>query len=117
MSIGTRLFTWLHGHPVGRDAGGNQYYQEKRPRAGARVRRWVIYAGAAEASKVPPEWHSWLHHTTDAPLPELGRKPWQKPHVANPTGTIASYRPAGHDYSGGVRAATTGDYEAWTPGS
>lgn len=117
MTIGTRLFTWLHGQSVGHDAVGNVYYQQRRPRPGARTRRWVIYAGAPEASSVPPEWHSWLHHTTDAPLPELGRKIWQKPHVPNLTGSVGSYRPAGHDYSGGRRAAATGDYEAWTPGS
>ena len=77
----------------------------------------MIYAGAPEASEVPPEWHAWLHYTTDAPLPEQGRKPWQKPHIANATGTPAGYRPPGHDYSGGQRATATGDYEAWTPGS
>ena len=117
MTIGTRLFTWLKGLSVGQDSAGNRYYQEKRPRAGIRSRRWVIYAGAPEASTVPPEWHSWLHHTTDAPLASIGRKPWQKPHVPNLTGSVGGYRPAGHDYSGGRRAAATGDYEAWTPGS
>jgi NADH:ubiquinone oxidoreductase subunit len=117
MNIGTRINTWLHGRVVGRDAIGNVYYEDKRSRPAAPHRRWVMYAGAAEASKVPPEWHSWLHYTTDAPLPEKGKRPWQKPHVANATGTPASYRPPGHDYSGGKRAAATGDYESWTPGS
>ena len=50
-----------------------------------------------------------------APLPETGRKVWQKPHLANATGTPTSYRPPGHDYEGGHRARATGDYEAWTP--
>ncbi len=115
-TIGTRINTWLTGRLVGRDALGNTYYEQRRaPRDGRRVRRWVIYAGVPEASKVPPEWHSWLHYTTDMPLPEQGKRPWQKPHVPNLTGTPLSYRPAGHDYSGGVRARATGDYEAWTP--
>lgn len=117
MDLGTRLFTWLHGRSVGRDAAGNIYYEDRRPRPGVRSRRWVMYVGLADASKVPPEWHSWLHHITDAPLADLGRKPWQKPHVPNLTGAVGSYRPAGHDYSGGHRAAATGDYEAWSPGS
>jgi len=117
MNIGTRLFTLLKGRRVGADAAGNVYYTERRPRAGQRVRRWVDYAGPPDASAVPAEWHSWLHHTTDAPLPETGRRPWQKPHQANATGTAAGYRPPGHDYSGGHRAAASGDYEAWTPGS
>lgn len=114
MNIGTRLYTWLNGREVGRDATGNIYYEERRARPGTRQRRWVGYAGAPEASTVPPEWHPWLHYTVDAPLTGPARA-WQKPHRANPTGTAAGYRPAGHDYEGGRRAAATGDYEAWSP--
>ncbi len=118
MSILQRLFTYFHGRPVGRDAVGNRYYQEKAPRApGLRQRRWVMYPGVIEASTIPPEWHAWLHYTTDAPIPEKVRKAWQKPHEPNLTGTVAGYRPPGSDYRGGNRPTSTGDYEAWTPGS
>ena len=117
MDIVTRLHTWLHGRQVGRDADGNVYYEDKRGHAGPRRRRWVIYAGAAEASLVPPEWHAWLHYTVDAPLEVSHRRPWQQPHRPNATGTALGYRPRGHDYQGGRRAAATGDYEAWTPDS
>ena len=116
-TIGTRLFTWLHGREVGTDEAGNRYYEERRVRAGARSRRWVMYAGEAEASAVPPEWHGWLHHTTLDPIPLSARRPWQLPHQPNLTGTPESYRPPGHDYRGGNRAPATGDYESWTPGS
>ena len=115
MTIGTRIFTWMNGREIGRDAAGNIYYEDKRARAGARPRRWVIYAGPAEASVVPPEWHAWLHYTTDAPITLPRPLPWLKPHRPNLTGTPQSYRPPGHDYQGGHRAASTGDYEAWTP--
>ena len=117
MNIGTRLFTLLHGRLVGRDAAGNRYYQERRPRRGVRARRWVAYSGPPDASAVPPEWHAWLHYTTDAPLPEGPQRPWQRPHLPNLTGTPEAYRPPGHDYEGGRRARATGDYEAWTPGA
>jgi NADH:ubiquinone oxidoreductase subunit len=117
MNIGTWLYTKLKGRTVGSDAMGNVYYEEKQPRPGSRrTRRWVMYAGPPEASVVPPEWHAWLHYTTEAPLPQTGRKVWQKPHLPNATGTAQSYRPPGHDYEGGHRARATGDYEAWTPG-
>jgi len=117
MNLGTLIFTRLRGRQVGTDAAGNRYYEEKRLRSHAlRARRWVLYAGAPDASLVPPEWHAWLHYTTDAPLPDTGRRPWQKPHLPNVTGTPLSYRPPGHDYEGGQRARATGDYEAWTPG-
>ena len=117
MNLGTWLFTKLKGRRVGVDTIGNVYYAERRSRPGRRLRRWVAYAGQAEASSVPPEWHAWLHYTTDEPLVERPRRPWEKPHLPNLTGTAASYRPPGHDYRGGTRDRATGDYEAWTPGS
>ena len=117
MTIGTRLFTYFRGRLVGSDPDGNRYFEEKRARRGVRMRRWVMYEGEAEASKVPAEWHSWLHFTTDEPLPMSARQPWQLPHQPNLTGTPAGYRPPGHDYSGGQRPKATGDYESWTPGS
>jgi NADH:ubiquinone oxidoreductase subunit len=121
-NIGTRLFTWLRGDLVGRDGQGNRYYRAK---GGGRThkdslrheQRWVIYDGEVEASRVPPEWHAWLHHTTDTIPPEGGpaRRPWQKDHQANKTGTVEAYRPPGHTLKGGKRAPATGDYEPWTP--
>ncbi len=120
MDMVTRIKTWLHGREIGRDGVGNVYYEDKRKRdsggIGAPKRRWVVYAGAPEASSVPPEWHAWLHYTVDEPLKVVARA-WIKPHQANATGTEAGYRPAGHDYQGGARARASGDYEAWTPGS
>jgi NADH:ubiquinone oxidoreductase subunit len=118
MTIGTRLFTYFYGLPIGQDGDGNRYYEERVLRPGRlRKRRWVMYAGVKEATAVPAEWHSWLHYTTDTPISDANRRPWQKPHLPNLTGTPFSYRPPGHDYEGGKRAASTGDYEAWTPGS
>ncbi len=121
MSIGTRLYTWLRGELVGADAFGNRYYRERdgvRRDVGGldRQRRWVIYRGEPEASKVPPEWHAWLHHTTDEPpLGARPRRPWLKEHVPNLTGTPYAYRPPGHEFRGGQRAKATGDYEPWRP--
>ena len=118
MHTNTRLFTWLHGKRVGTDAGGNIYYEERHGRPGMRRLRWVVYRnGPVEASRVPAEWHAWLHYTVDAPLLDQPKYPWQKPHQPNLTGTPDAYRPAGHDYRGGQRAAASSDYEAWTPGS
>jgi len=114
-TVGTRLFTWAKGRLVGIDQQGNRYYVERRPRPGSRARRWVIYRGAPEASKVPPEWHSWLHYTTEAALAPSPEKPWVAPHMANPTGSDAAWVPPGHDFRGGQRSRATGDYEAWRP--
>lgn len=120
--LGTRIYTWLRGVPVGSDGAGNRYYREKgggnvHPDSLRKERRWVIYNGEIEASRVPAEWQAWLHHTTDEIPPEGGppRWPWQKDHQPNQTGTAQAYRPPGHTLKGGRRAPATGDYEAWTP--
>lgn len=115
-TFGTRL--GLRGKVrVGSDALGNHYYEGGRDPNGI-TRRWVIYNGPNDASRVPPEWFGWLHHQVDA-LPDAALPPpraWQKPAVPNLTGTEAAYRPAGALERGGQRAGATGDYEAWTPG-
>ncbi len=109
---------WTGARLVGTDQHGNRYYEAK-PRPGySFTRRTVRYKGAPEASLVPPEWHGWLHHQSDA-LPDVQsspyRKPWMKPHQPNMTGTTGAYRPPGHVLAGGQRDRATGDYEAWTP--
>jgi NADH:ubiquinone oxidoreductase subunit len=103
------------GSFIGRDSLGNQYFERPGRPGTTRRRRWVVYAGPDDASVIGPEWHAWLHHLTDKPLPAPTGKPWIKPHQPNLTGTPASYRPPGHDYEGGRRAAASADYEAWTP--
>jgi len=116
-NLWTRIFTGLHGKFVATDSFGNRYYHERSRPKDRRRRRWVIYKGEVEATRVPPEWHAWLHYTLDEPplgggVPHAG---WQKPHRANPTGTDAAYRPPGHLQAGGRRDPATGDYEPWRP--
>ncbi len=115
-TIGTRLFSARKGSEVGTDELGNVYFQGGIDVHG-NPRRWVIYAGANDASRVTPEWHGWLHNThhetPDKALPPP--RPWQAPAKPNMTGTNEAYRPAGSLEAGGKRAAATGDYEAWSP--
>ena len=117
MSLGTWIYTMLNGDLVGTDEFGNNYYRGKGKKLHGRERRWVVYQGRPEASKVPAEWHAWLHHTVQEPLTEEASKsrPWQQPHIPNLTGTANAYRPSGHEFKGGQRDAATGDYEAWSP--
>ncbi len=115
--IGTWIESSLTGVLVGQDKAGNRYFRAKRTKQGLRERRWVLYLGEPDASLVPPEWHGWLHHNSDAPLPENSpyHKAWVKPHLPNLTGTSWAYRPPGHTLSGGKRDKATGDYVAWKP--
>lgn len=116
-TVGTLVNSGLTGEHVGSDAQGNRYYRSKKKREGTRERRWVIYDGPNDASRVPAEWHGWLHHSYDE-VPESHLPPpriWEAEHTPNATGTPAAYRPSGALEQGGKRASATGDYEAWSP--
>ena len=122
INLGTRLYTWLKGEEVGRDRFGNRYYRERNggkvhPDSLRRERRWVIYEGEVEASRVPPEWHAWRHHTIGDPPDEnsVQKRPWQKEPRQTLPGTDQAYRPPGSVLKGGNRSKATGDYEAWSP--
>jgi len=109
-TLGTRLFTWRRGIKVGEDEHGNVYYRNAKD-----SRRWVIYAGEPDATKVSADWHGWLHHTFDNNPADhaLKHKAWEKPRVENATGTDAAYVPAGS-----LRQSTPAvqeDYQAWQP--
>jgi NADH:ubiquinone oxidoreductase subunit len=116
-TIGARFDIGRRAVKVGSDDQGNTYYEERRPSLEGRKRRYVIYKGYADASKVPADWHGWLHHTFDKPPTQdpLPTKGWEKPHQANLTGTLGAYRPKGSLAEGGERAPSSGDYEAWKP--
>ncbi|KEO60445.1 NADH:ubiquinone oxidoreductase subunit NDUFA12 [Thioclava indica] len=109
-TLGTQLFTARKGVKVGEDAQGNIYYHSRDDK-----KRWVIYNGVIEASRIPPDWHGWMHFTYDEPPTEqpFAHKVWEKPHQENHTGTAAAYVPPGS-----IRLAQPverRDYEAWQP--
>ena len=107
---GTQLFTWRKGVRVGADDQGNVFYRTKDD-----SRRWVIFNGAIEASKVSPDWHGWLHRTWNEPPTDrpMVHKPWEKPHQENLTGSAMAYAPTGSIRRSEPSARA--DYEAWTP--
>ncbi|MAS85488.1 MAG: NADH:ubiquinone oxidoreductase subunit NDUFA12 [Erythrobacteraceae bacterium] len=117
-TIGTSIFTSRNGEHVGTDAAGNRYYRSKKVKDGQRERRWVIYEGANDASKVPAEWHGWLHGSGEdvpesfLPAPRI----WEADYTPNATGSAGAYLPSGALQRGGRRARASGDYEAWSPG-
>ena len=126
MSVFKQLFVWwqdatpgtyhtpgFSGRLVGTDQFKNRYYQNRDGK-----RRWVIYAGTVEASRVPPEWHGWLHHTFVNPPtiePPKVKSMGDGRINLNLTGTSAAYHPDGSLWKEGKRPAATGDYEAWQP--
>lgn len=91
---------------IGFDDFGNQYFQNS---AG---KRFVVYKGMVEASKIPAEWHGWMHYSTNvAPINiNTHRYHWQKPHLPNLTGTKNAYSPKDSSVKN-----TNAQYQAWQP--
>ncbi len=109
-TLNTQWWTARHGVRVGEDDEGNVFYRTKDD-----SKRWVIFNGEIEASRISPEWHGWLHRTWDEPPTEkpLPHKAWEKPHQENLTGTAMAYAPAGSLRQ--AQPADRSDYEAWSP--
>lgn len=109
-TLNTRVWTRLYGEKVGEDDQGNIYYQTQGGK-----RRWVIYNGESEASRIGADWHGWLHFTYDEPptVKPMRHTKWEKPHRPNETGTAEAYRPAGSLYF--ADPLPRRDYDAWRP--
>jgi len=114
-TISTMLYTRLFGQNIGQDEFGNKYFMSKT-RAN-KQRRWVIYNGYADSSKVPAKWHSWLHGVVDEIPSEQERsdKKWMKSHLPNLTGSDSAYRPPGSLSKKIVNDEQKGNYESWSP--
>lgn len=109
-TLSMQIFTARKGVKVGEDAEGNRYYQTRDGK-----RRWVVFNGECQASRIPPDWHGWIHFTWDEPPSQapLSHKAWELPHIENQTGLATAYAPAGS-----IRRAAPldrRDYEAWQP--
>lgn len=121
-TLGTSLTLWQRrARRVGTDVQGNIYFEEaaKPSFSDGRRRRWVVYHGVAEASRVPPDWHGWLHHTFDAPptTEPLPAPKFELPYLPNMTGTALAYRPKGSLARAAEGAKIDDSYEAWSPES
>ena len=102
-TLGTRITIFLFGKFVGKDNFGNKYYQTKKGK------RFIIYNGEVDASKIPNEWYSWMHFTPNKieNTNELKKFDWQKPHQPNLTGSNEAYSPKGNT------EATKKKYKSW----
>jgi NADH:ubiquinone oxidoreductase subunit len=86
------------GKFVGKDENENSYYESSKGK------RWVEYSGVSEPTKVPPEWHIWLHYT-DNTVP-INNKRRKVKHIPNLTGTKDAYYP---------NQKVNNYYESWNP--
>ena len=117
MILGTKVFTWLFGNFVGSDELGNKYYCNSKNFKSESAKRWVMFNGEIEASRIPPHWHAWLHKTINVPPIDYSHKyKWQKDHHPNKTGTLQAYFPDSHPLSKSYDLKKVKkDYEKWKP--
>tara|TARA_B100001109_G_scaffold188103_1_gene154670 strand:- start:192 stop:563 length:372 start_codon:yes stop_codon:yes gene_type:complete len=109
-TLGVRLWTYLNGRLVAEDENKNRYYSNKNG-----TRRWVVYSGEIDASKVTPEWNNWLRFTSDnIPTENNPRHAWQQDHMPNQTGTINAYSPKSSSFNR-KKSDRDLEYEKWNP--
>ena len=117
MSFGTKLYTWFYGKLVGSDNFGNKYYTNSNNSSDLNSKRWVIFYGEIEASKIPAHWHAWLHKSIDIPpIKYTPKYSWQKDHKQNMTGTVDAHFPSSNPLSKNYKSDhIKADYESWSP--
>ena len=107
-TIGTFIYTLFKGKFVGEDEFGNKYYLSSNGK------RWVIYKSTIESTKIPPEWHLWIHSSSrKKPLDNSAKFKWQTEHKENLTGSEKAYKPEGSLDSNSKKNVKK--YEIWNP--
>ena len=107
-TVGTFIYTLLTGKFIGSDQFGNKYYSNSKGK------RWVIYKNNVEASKIPPEWHLWIHYLTkNKPSDKINSFSWQKKYEENLTGTKRAHKPEGSLVLDSKKNMKR--YETWKP--
>lgn len=107
MDFINKFFIKFSCKKVGNDEFGNDYYLNEKS-----GKRFVIYNGIVEPSKIPAEWHGWMHYNDEMPPVNINthRFAWQKIHLPNLTGTKNAYSPKNSEVK-----KTNSEYEAWKP--
>ncbi len=112
-TVGTKLYSFLNGKKVGEDYLGNFYYESKDQK-----NRWCIYSDQSEASRISPEWNSWLRFTSNTlPAGNNLKFEWQKRFDGNKTGLDSAYKPSMKrvDPLNEDLENYHSDYKAWKP--
>lgn len=109
MSFIDKYFVRFFSKKIGEDKWGNKYYLGIKRDYLGRNKRYVIYNGMAETTKVPPMWHAWLHYMIEDIPDKIEEHKWQKGYVPNLSGTNYAYDPAES------KAKKVNLYKAWRP--
>ena len=110
MDIINKILIKVFCTKIGSDEFGNQYFESKKNK------RYIIYNGISEPSKIPAKWHRWIHYTTNNPPNNTKTHLWQKIHLPNLTGTNFAYSPLDNKIKKDkVRKKVSSDYQSWKP--
>ena len=112
-TVGTKLHTFFKGIKVGEDYLGNSYFESKD-----KTNRWCIYSNQSEASRISPEWNSWLRFITNTvPKGKNITYEWQKRFGGNTTGLEGAYKPSAVKLGQSKEDLENyqSDYKAWKP--
>lgn len=82
---------------IGEDEYKNRYFESKHKDYLGRTKRFCIFHGIVEASKIPADWHAWMHHTTNSPI-QYKKLFWMKSHMPDTTGTLHAFIPNTHTH-------------------
>ena len=105
---------WLHHmkEPVPEEPFREPLGKARVVRSGDSLTLAAFSYSVIEATKIPPEWHSWIHFTTQNPPSEKVNKfSWQKEHEENLTGTNKAHKPDGSLFSESKKNMKK--YETW----
>ena len=100
------------------DEIGNLYYSNNVNYNDLNAKRWVIFNGEIEASKIPPHWHAWLHKSIDIPplnysnINIHGKKIMKKMLTGTDKTLIIQILIL---YQKTINLMHTSDYETWNP--
>lgn len=108
-TIGTRVWSYFNGIHVGSDEQGNIYYRNTKD-----TKRWVIYRGIIESTRINPEWNNWLRYTSLSKPTDKEKYNWQKTHLPNQTGTDDAYDPKKNETKTNL-IEKKDDYNKWSP--
>ena len=98
MKFLVKIYLNFFGEKVGEDEYGNQFFELKQKDYLGRKKRYCLYHGSVEASKISPEWHPFMHYQIDAKdvCQTFKQYKWQKSYVPDVTLSEVKYLPKNH---------------------
>lgn len=120
------IFLKFKGKFVGEDEYGNKYYETNQRDYLNRKKRYCLFNGRVEATKIPPEWHCFMHYQIpkESVILDTKQYKWQKRFLPDLTLSSIKYLPKNHPlYSNQnslYNTKSSGNpfkFKAWSPNS